>query len=148
MIWTVMVIILGVVIVLLALVTVVARAISPIGRNGFSLVESYDGPPEAQEAHAQLQRLEFQYELAESMGSLDAGSLEDLRQQVVAARTHYEEAVAFLSQTDTQTQPASSPVAAEPQKKKFPGLSGVPVLGFTENVLPTSELKPSPKKRD
>lgn len=148
MIWTVMVVILGVVIVLLALVTVVARAISPIGRNGFSLVESYDGPPQAAEAHAQLQRLEFQYELAESMGSLDAGSLEDLRQQVVAARTHYEDAIAFLSQTDTQPESASSPADARRQPKKFPGLSGVPVLGFTENVQPTSEMKPSPKKPD
>ncbi len=77
-----------------AIVVMVAKAISPMGRGDLSLQDSLSGPPEAAPAFAQLQRLEIQYALAEELGGLDAGSFETLRQDVVAARTRYEDVLA------------------------------------------------------
>lgn len=91
---TIFAILAGGVIVLGAIVVMVAKAISPIGRGDLSLQDSFSGPPEAAPAFAALQRLELQYSLAEELGGLDAGSLETLRQDVVAARTRYEEVLA------------------------------------------------------
>lgn len=77
-----------------AVVVMVARAISPLSRGDLSLQDTLKGPQEAAPAFADLQRLELQYSLAEELGSLDAGSLETLRQEVVAARTRYEDVLA------------------------------------------------------
>lgn len=91
---TIFAILAGGVIVVGAIVVMVAKAISPIGRGDLSLQDSFSGPPEAAPAFAAMQRLELQYSLAEELGGLDAGSLETLRQDVVAARTRYEEVLA------------------------------------------------------
>lgn len=135
MIWTALAIIAGVLTLVLILVAAVARALSSIGRGELSLVETYQGPPEVAEAHAQLQRLELQYELGESLGNLDSGSLEDLRQQVVAARTRYEETLAFLRQTELLPQVQLPPTLASKDSllRNFPGASAIPVTALTDN---------------
>jgi hypothetical protein len=94
MITTLLVFLVGAVIAVGTIVVVVARAIMPLGRGTLSLEDTYNGPPEAAPAYAELQRLELQYALAEELGSLDAGSLETLRQEIAVAQTRYETAMA------------------------------------------------------
>lgn len=94
MITTILAILAGGTLVVGAIVVMVARAISPLGRGDLSLKDSFSGPPEAAPAFAALQRLELQYALAEELGGLDAGSLETMRRDVVAARSRYEDVLA------------------------------------------------------
>ena len=98
MITTILASLAGGILVVGGIVVMVARAISPLGRGDLSLEDEFAGPAVAAPAFAEMQRLELQYALAEELGSLDAGSLETLRQECVAARTRYESVLAL--QTD------------------------------------------------
>ena len=59
MITTILAILAGGTLVVGAIVVMVARAISPLGRGDLSLKDSFSGPPEAAPAFAALQRLEL-----------------------------------------------------------------------------------------
>ena len=98
MITTILACLAGGTIVLAAIVAMVAKAISPLDRGDLSLEDAFSGPPEAAPAFFEMQRLELQFALAEELGGLDAGSLETLRQEIVAARTHYETVLARSTQ--------------------------------------------------
>jgi len=80
----------GTVVAVGAIVVTVARAITPMGRGDLSLQDDFSGPPAAAPAFAEWQRLELQFEMANDLGGLDAGSLETLRQDVAMARSRYE----------------------------------------------------------
>lgn len=99
----------GVVIIVTAIVVVVARAISPIGQGELSFEDTLAGSPAAAPAYAELQRLELQYALAEELGGLDPGSLETLRQEVDAARIHFESVVVQSSSGEPELSRELSP---------------------------------------
>jgi len=128
-----------VVVIVAAIVVVVARAIMPLGRGTLTLEDSFDGPPVAAPAFAELQRLEFQYALAEELGSLDAGSLETLRQDVVAARTRYESALQQSQVTVedlTAQQRLDAEAAVSDCLSPVPVMQPAPALGLVSTVVP------------
>lgn len=127
-----------------AIVVMVAKAISPLGRGDLSLEDSFSGPPEAAPAFADLQRLEFQYSLAEELGSLDAGSLETLRQQVVAARTRYEDVLARATVTETveeltPQQQLDAEAAVRDCLSPAPAMQPAHALGVAAAVVPVRQ---------
>lgn len=122
-----------------AIVLLVARAIMPLGRGTLNLEDSFDGPPDAAPAYAELQRLEFQYALAEELGSLDAGSLETLRQDVAAARTRYESALQQSQSTAdelTLQQKQDAEAAVSGCLSPVPVMQTAPAMGFAGGVVP------------
>lgn len=141
MITTILVCLVAAIAVVAAIVVMVARAIMPLGRGTLNLEDSFDGPPDAAPAYADLQRLELQYALAEELGGLDAGSLETLRQDVVAARTRYESAL-------QQSQATVEELSAQQQKDAEAAVSGclppvpvmqpAPAMGFAGAVVPSA----------
>lgn len=130
------------------IVVLVARAIMPLGRGTLSLEDSFDGPPDAAPAFAELQRLEFQYALAEELGSLDAGSLETLRQDVAAARTRYETALqqsqAWAEElTPQQKQDAEAAVSG--CLSPVPVMQTAPAMGFAGGVVAVEPIQKTKK---
>ncbi|MBX9950940.1 MAG: hypothetical protein K2Y39_17345 [Candidatus Obscuribacterales bacterium] len=125
-----------------AIVVVVARAITPLGRGTLNLEDSFGGPPEAAPAYAELQRLELQYALAEELGSLDAGSLETLRQDVVAARTRYESALqqstvkVEVSIAQQQQQQLDMEAAVSDCLSPSPSMQPAPAMGIASAAFP------------
>lgn len=128
-----------VVVIVAAIVVVVARAIMPLGRGTLTLEDSFDGPPAAAPAFAELQRLELQYALAEELGSLDAGSLETLRQDVAAARTRYESA---LQQSKVTVEGSNAQLIRDMEAAvsdclaPSPAMQLAPALGVVSTVVP------------
>lgn len=130
--------------ILAAIVAVVARAILPFGRGTGTFEDSFDGPPEAAPAFAEMQRLEFQFALAEELGSLDAASLETLRQDVAAARSRYESALAQTEvAVDELTQQERLDIAAAVADclSPVPAMQPAPALGFAGAIPATAEGK-------
>lgn len=123
-----------------AIVVVVARAITPLGRGTLILEDSFGGPPEAAPAYAELQRLELQYALAEELGSLDAGSLETLRQDVVAARTRYESALqqstVKVEVSIAQQQQLDMEAAVSDCLSPSPSMQPAPAMGIASAAFP------------
>jgi hypothetical protein len=125
-----------------AIVVMVAKAISPLGRGDLSLQDELTGPPEAAPAFAELQRLELQYALAEELGGLDAGSLETLRQGVVAARTRYEDVLARATVEElTPQQQLDAEAAVADCLSPAPALQPAHALGVAAAVMPTRQRR-------
>jgi hypothetical protein len=125
-----------------AIVVMVAKAISPLGRGDLSLQDSFDGPPEAAPAFAALQRLELQYSLAEELGGLDAGSLETLRQDVVAARTRYEDVLARATVEELSPQQQLDAEAAVADcLSPAPAMQPAHALGVSAAFVPVQERR-------
>lgn len=138
MIMTILACLAVVVLLVAAVIVTVAGAIMPLGRGTLNLEDSFDGPPEAAPAHADLQRLEFQYALAEELGSLDAGSLETLRQDVVAARTRYESALQQSQATVedlTPQQQLDAEAAVSDCLSPSPAMQPAPALGIASALV-------------
>ncbi len=148
MITTILAILAGGTLVVGAIVVMVAKAISPLGRGDLSLQDSFSGPPEAAPAFAALQRLELQYALAEELGGLDAGSLETLRQDVVAARTRYEDVLARttveqLSPVEelTPQQQMDAEAAVADCLSPAPAMQPAHALGVAAAVVPVRQRR-------
>lgn len=131
-----------------AIVVMVAKAISPLGRGDLSLQDTLTGPPEAAPAFADLQRLEIQYALAEELGSLDAGSLETLRQEVVAARTRYEDVLARATVEElspveelTAQQKLDAEAAVSDCLSPAPAMQPAHALGVAAAVMPLRQRR-------
>ncbi len=125
-----------------AIVVMVAKAISPLGRGDLSLEDSFTGPPEAAPAFADLQRLELQYSLAEELGGLDAGSLETLRQDIVAARSRYESVLAQAAVQDLSPQEQlDAETAVSDCLSPAPAMQPATALGIAAAVMPVRERR-------
>lgn len=112
MLTTIFVTIAGIGIAVSAIVVMVAKAITPLGRGDLSFQDEFSGPPAAAPAFAEWQRLQLQYSMAEELGGLDAGSLETLRQDVAMARTRLETVMAQAAAAELSPQEQMDAAAA------------------------------------